>query len=267
MSNELRQRCCAALLEGARQVCNGPFDRDGYLSHFEQNLIDGLPLETIFGDLAAGAGRELDGKLCAAHSSAALVVNTFGPWRIDPHALRIGGVSGFETMRFEAACPTGLGGTAPHLDLLADGELPVAIESKCTEWMAAKAAQFSASYDRLRASHGHSPWFGELEQLRLNPTRFRYVDAAQLVKHALGLLACFGERRVELIYLYWEPRNHGDWPECRLHREEADDLASRMAHANICLIPMSYHELWAEWERGEPPAHLPLLRLRYDRDA
>ncbi len=266
MSNDLRQCSYAALLAGARQACVAPFDQLGYLSRYDQNLIDGLPLESIVFDFAAGAGKELHGKLCAAHSSAALAVNTFGPWRGDPRALRIGGVTGFESMRFEATCPTGLGGTPPHLDLLADGDLPVAIESKCTEWMEPRPAQFSASYDRLRASHGHSLWFTQIERLRLNPTCYRYVDAAQLVKHALGLLACFGERTVQLIYLYWEPRNRADWPECRMHREEAVDLASRVARSNIRLVPMSYHDLWAEWNCSEPPPHLALLRLRYDRE-
>jgi hypothetical protein len=266
MSHELRQLSYAALAAGARQACIAPCDHTGYFSSFDQNLIDGLPLESIVGDLASGAGKELDGKLCAAHSSAALVVNTFGPWRRDPRMLRIGGVTGFETMRFEARCPTGLGGTPPHLDLLAYGDSPVAIESKCTEWMEPKPAQFSASYDRLRATHGHSPWFAQIEQLRMNPTRYQYVDAAQLVKHALGLMSCFGERTVRLIYLYWEPRNRADWPECRTHREEAEDLASRAAGSSISLIPMSYHDLWAEWDRPNPPAHPALLRLRYDRE-
>ena len=266
MSHGLKQRSYTALLAGARQVCSAPFDQLGYVSRYEQNLIGGLPLVSIVDDFAAGAGKELDGKLCAAHSSAALAVNTFGPWRSDPGGLRFGSVTGFETIRFEATCPTGLGGTPPHLDLLAYGELPVAIESKCTEWMEPRPARFSPSYERLRTTHGHSQWFAQIEKLRRNPNSYCYVDAAQLVKHALGLQACFGDRVVQLIYLYWEPRNHADWPECQIHREEADDLASRVVDSNIRLVPKSYQALWAEWSRLEPPAHLALLRLRYDRE-
>src|SRR5260370_2533040 len=118
-------------------------------------LMHGLPLKTIGDDLGSGAGCELDGKLRAAHSSAALAVNTFGPWREDASSLQVGEM-GFRRIRFEATCPTGLRGTPPHLDLLADGDLPVAIESKCTEWMTPQEAIFSDSYGRLDATQGHS---------------------------------------------------------------------------------------------------------------
>src|SRR5438874_8614789 len=98
----------------------------------------GLPLVEIAGDLSGGAGRELDGKLCAAHSSAALAANTFGPWRTGPQTLSLVGVTGFRSIRFEATCPTGPGGAPPRLDLFAEGEAIVAVESKCTEWMERK---------------------------------------------------------------------------------------------------------------------------------
>lgn len=224
----------------------------------------GLPLPEVAADLGSGAGCELDGKLCAAHSSAALVVNAFGMWRNKPEAFSIAGLSGFRSMRFEATCPTGLGGTPPHLDVLADGDVVAAVESKCTEWMDPKPACFSPSYDRLRVSHGHSPWYELIGQLRAEPGRYKFVDAAQLVKHALGLLTCYGAREVRLIYLYWEPRNAADWPECAGHRAEADELASLVARCSVRLYPMSYRELWEEWTNQELPPHLAYLRARYD---
>jgi hypothetical protein len=118
-----------------------------------------MPLTAIAGDFGSGAGQELDEKLCAAHSSAALVVNTFGRWRAEAASLHIAGVSGFRNIRFEMAFPTGLGGTPPHLDLFADGDSIVAVESKCTEWMDSTPALFSDSYDRLLNSLGDSVWF------------------------------------------------------------------------------------------------------------
>lgn len=39
------------------------------------------------------------------------------------------------------------------------------------------------------------------------PKRYLYLDAAQLVKHALGFARCYADRTVTLLYLYWEPRN------------------------------------------------------------
>jgi hypothetical protein len=262
----LLQRSRAALLTGARSVSGSVgYDLRGYAPRWQDNLMPGLPLAEIERDLGAGAGRELDGKLRAAHSSAALAVNAFGPWRSDPGGVSLADLTGFQTMRFEAACPTGLGGTPPHLDLLARGEGIVAVESKCTEWMTTTDARFSPSYDRLRGSHGHSLWFELVGQLRLEPRQYRFIDAAQLVKHALGLLTCYGTREVRLVYLYWEPSNAADWPECRLHRAEADDLADRVKGSSVRLFPLSYNELWSQWATLRTPSHVPYLQARYHR--
>lgn len=261
------KRSYTALLAGAREVSPASqYDVQGYASDWRQNILEGLALPEIVADFSRGAGRELDGKLRAAHSSAALAVNTFGAWRTDPSLLRLKNRTGFSGMTFEATCPTGLKGTPPHLDLLLDGQIPVAVESKCTEWMVAKRANFSDSYDRLQGSHGSSRWFEIIPQLRANPNRYEHLDAAQLVKHALGLINRYAQRQVELLYLYWEPRNSHDWAECGRHRSEADDLASETASSNVRLVPMSYRELWADWDRHQPPQHLARLKIRYDRD-
>jgi hypothetical protein len=268
MSRDLLKRSYVTLLEGARAGSPASnYDDLGYASCFEHNLIDGLSLAAIIGDLAAGAGSELKGKLCAAHSSAALAVNTFGPWRTDPSSLRISDVTGFRSLRFEATCPTGLSGTPPHLDVLLDGELPIGIESKCTEWMEAKRAKFSVSYDRLIGIHGLSPWFKQVQILRTDPDRYRHLDAAQLVKHALGLLSLYGSRKAQLLYIYWEPNNAQVWPECLRHRREIDDLIHQVSQSDIKLSAMSYGELWEHWDNHEPIPHLPKLRIRYDRSA
>jgi hypothetical protein len=75
----------------------------------------------------------------------------------------------------------------------------------------------------------------------------------------------YGSRRVNLVYLYWEPRNAEAWDDCRVHRSEAEDFALRVADSNIRLIPMTYKELWDEWETVQPTLHLAYLRARYDR--
>ncbi len=138
---DLRRRSYAALVAGAREAHPEiEYDAKGYTCQWQENVLDGMPITAIADDFGSGAGRELDEKLCAAHSSAALVVNTFGRWRAEPESLRIAGVSGFRNIRFEMTFPTGLGGTPPHLDLFADGDSIVAVESKCTEWMDSKPA-------------------------------------------------------------------------------------------------------------------------------
>jgi hypothetical protein len=265
MSGSLLDCSHSALLAGAQKVSPPVhYNQNGYAPSWKDNLMNGLPLTEIVHDLSGGAGHELDSKLCAAHSSAALVANTFGPWRTAPALLVLGGITGFRSVCFEATCPTGMGGTPPHLDLLAEGDLPVAVESKCTEWMEPKSATFSDSYNHLRSSHGDSPWFGQMLQLREEPKRYRFLDAAQLVKHAFGLLTRYKAREVRLVYLYWEPRNSEDWEECHEHRAEAKDIAGKVERSPVRLIPMCYSELWAEWERRSITDHLRYLRTRYD---
>lgn len=256
------------LLAGARASAPGvEYDAKGYAVCWQKNLARDLPLLEIAGDFAMGAGRELDSKLCAAHSSAALVINTFGSWRTDPTSFRFGDLSGFRALRFETTCPIWLGRTPPHLDVLAEGDAMLAIESKCTEWLNRKAPTFSNSYDHLRKSCGFSPWFQQIDELRAQPDRYRYLDAAQLVKHALGLMGKYGTREVRLIYLYWEPRNSEGWEECRLHSVEAQDLASRVCGSTVRLVPMSYADLFNTWTHAGAPPHAPYLRMRYVRDA
>jgi hypothetical protein len=177
----LCEQSCAALHQGARGVGRAVYDERGYAPTWTDNLLRGLPLDVIRADFAAAAGQELNDKFRAAYSSAALVVNTFGCWREHPETLAIAGLSGFRKLRFEAQLPTGLQGKPPHLDVLAEGgETILAIESKCTEWIAGKPAKFSVSYDSLEARLGHTKWFNEMQQLRRTPRRYSFLDAAQL---------------------------------------------------------------------------------------
>lgn len=254
-----------ALLAGAERVSAIQYDAQGYAASWKDNLNAGLPLSEIERDFGSGAGHELDRKLRAAHSSAALVVNTFGPWRPRPSSLAIGGVTGFHSMCFEGTCPIWPQSTPPHLDLIAQkADLLVAVESKCTEWMTPKRASFAPVYEELKPSTSESNWTPWFEQmLRLRGT-YQLFDSAQIIKHAFGLLSCHKNRSVRLIYLYWEPRNGEDWPECREHREQADDLAHKVKCSTVRLTPMSYSELWEDWQRHTPPSHLDYLRTRYD---
>ncbi|MCA9054385.1 MAG: hypothetical protein KDA75_11140, partial [Planctomycetaceae bacterium] len=95
----------------------GTVDPAGYVARPEDNLIHGVCLREFEGDYLTGAGNELRTKFCAVHSSAALVANTFGPFRLRPDRVCIDGLGGFSTLQFEWQCPTGLRGTPPNLDV------------------------------------------------------------------------------------------------------------------------------------------------------
>lgn len=225
----------------------------------------------IENDLRCGAGKELEKKFRSPHSSSALVVNTFGPWRTKPDSLNLVGQTGFRSLKFEAVCPVWKNRkyiTHPHLDVLLEGDSLLAIESKCTEWMKPKTAELSDSYDDLKPQPDDrkspfAPWFDEMKRLREKPGSYQYLDAAQLIKHAFGLLRHFEMRKVLLVYLYWEPRNRGDWLECGEHRKEADSLARKVAESCVELLPLSYSQLWHE-NGPFRPEHLAYLRTRYD---
>ncbi len=253
------------LLEGATLANPGTtFDSRGYVSHWRQNLYSDAPFSQIEDDLSAGAGQELLSKFLAAHSSSALAVNTFAVTRLQPELLFELEASTFDTVRFEAACPTGLNGTPPHLDVLALGESVLGIESKCTEWLTSKMAKFSDSYLTLRQLT-HTSWFAHMLELRRQPTRYRFLDAAQLIKHAFGLRTTYPDRPVKLLYLYWEPANATQWPECELHRAEIAAFADAISSDRVVFQSLSYSELWQRWGSNQP--QWSYLQTRYAREA
>ena len=90
---------------------------DGYAVTLESNLL--YPMSpAIKAAFATGAGRELDSKMRARHSSSALALNTFSPWLDHPEHLELVGVRSFKEIAFEKEYPTGLRGRQPHLDLV-----------------------------------------------------------------------------------------------------------------------------------------------------
>lgn len=265
---QILERAKTQLLEAAtRAKSRAQFDAAGYAWKLEDNLVDGVSQELFEADYRAGAGRELDGKMRAAHSSAALVVNTFARWRQSPSLLFLANVTGFSSLRFEVVFPTGLGGTPPHLDLVAYGPALIAVESKCLEYLTPKTPVFSRSYDTITDARSDSPWFGLIDLLRRDRIRYRYLDVAQLVKHALGLMRTPFIEDVTLLYLYWEPLNHTDFEEFQLHRKEIASLQMLLEGAKPLLRSLTYAEVWEDWlKRSKEESlktHVDRLRERY----
>jgi hypothetical protein len=208
----------------------------------------------------------------APHSSSALTVNMFGRWHRDPTSLCILDQTGFESMRFERPCSTGLGGTAPHLDVLAvSRDAVVAVESKCLEYLQVKRAFFSPSYVTISDARANSVFFKLLQRLRENGEEFRRLDVAQLVKRYLGLSKCWPGKRLTLLYAYWEPRNASEFEEFVEHRKEIAKFCELVrVESNFTFRATCHRELWAEWETANTPEWLGNqvlgLRQRYDRE-
>jgi hypothetical protein len=252
-------------------------DEAGYVADFEQALLEELSPEArteIRRSLEGKGGSELiprDGappKFYAAHSSACLAANAFGPFLGHRTRLLFGPREIEGMAQLERECPTGLRGTPPTLDLLVEGDdVVLAVESKCIEPFGPHPARFSDSYDALVGRMG-AGWRAEYEALRSDELRFRFLDAAQLVKHYLGLRNTFPQHRVILVYLYWTPTNASALSVCRIHREEATSFAGRVSDHRVSLVPMTYSDLWRRWQEagGQLSRHAALLKQRYEVD-
>lgn len=246
-------------------------DDRGYVHRFSENLLPGVRPEDFEADLRNGDGHELQGKFRAVHSSTALAVNVFAPFRTRLQELDLPGSGPFTGLEFERKCPNELNGNSPNLDVLLQGpEEVVGMESKLAEPMKSTKAEFSPQYrERLRDRLGSSAWFLEMCRLEEDPKRYRFLDAAQLVKHAFGLVHTFPGRNVKLLYLFWEPRNSGDHPFFAEHRRQVAEFARSVRKSSPAFDAMSHGELWRNWSTAASPwlsAHIRNLRARYQFD-
>jgi len=223
--------------------------------------------------LAGKGGSELkprsDGrtKFFAAHSSAALAANCFGPFLGANASVPIAGQTYTGATELEKQCATGLGGTPPTLDFVVEGDQTVlGVESKCTEVLSEREATFSDRYESV-IDTAHKSWSKEYKRLRDNPHRYRHLDAAQLVKHYLGLRTAYPKRRITLLYLYWRPTNADAFAPYAIHEAEVEEFARRVADPRLRFLAMTYDELWDQWSKIRQPtwlkAHVKQLRRRY----
>jgi hypothetical protein len=201
----------------------------------------------------------------AAWSSTALVCSAFAPWHADPGALRVGPLGGFTDVRLEERLHIPHGGGTPNLDvaLPAPGGF-TGIESKLTEHLAPlRARAWPPAYRRpamaAALAGGWAEVFADLLDGRWAP---RYLDVAQLVRHALSLQRTDGD--AHLVLLFWEPQDGGALPEVAEHRAEVAELLARLGDdARPRLHALSYAELLDAWAPVRPD-HVAALRARYE---
>ncbi len=258
----------------------------GYVKNFQDNLLTSVRIEDFIDNILSGAGNELESKFPAIYSSAALVINSFAPFRS-----QIGGLSfpppllsnkKFHNLEFEKKFYTGLKGTPPHVDVLLnwEGSKIVAIESKFTEILHKKSnTKITATYfdDAPRVWKG-SIYHDELIRIRDGLANYQYLDATQLIKHTFGLMNTylknpeFQEQKVTLLYLYWEPENIDPLtgPLKEVYNIHADELIKFKTVTSSASMPtfesMSYSKLWNHWERTVPnklKSHVIELKKRY----
>ncbi len=136
------------------------------------------------------------------------------------------------------------------------------------QYLTPRVAAFSHAYERDDVlALMEDAWRSQLDQLRADLTLYEFLDAAQLVKHYLGLRRRHRDA-FTLLYLYWEPTNADAHGAFAAHREEVAGFAEAVGGPGRRFVSMSYSELWDSWEEQGSPAwlgeHVANLRVRYD---
>ena len=224
-------------------------------------FLPGVDTVHVTERLRLAGGKEIEsGKLSSPESSAALAVNTFGWFISRPHELPPFPGLSFDTppllvdVEFCARFPWS-GGRHPWLDAVVETpDMIIGVESKRYEpFRDRKHASLSEAYDRPVWGDQMGPYEMMRDRLRKDPTAFRYLDAAQLVKHAFGLVT-EGVRRQKsaaLVYLYAEPSELAGKPipqvALEAHRTEIAKFHSEVVGAAVGFHAISYREWLESW--------------------
>ena len=262
---------------------NGAAERHGYADDMARRaapptFLPGIPEDLVRLALASAGGNEIEsGKLDSPESSAALAVNAFG-WFIErpadlppfPPLTDINWPATHVAIERQMRFPW-RGGRHPWLDAAIETEAHlIGVESKRFEpFRDRKTVSLSDAYDRDVWGDRMGPFAAMRDALRAGATAFIHLDAAQLVKHAFGLVT-EGRRRGKtpiLLYLYAEPVRRGDTvvsAESRgRHRAEVAAFASAVAGAEVRFAGCSYRE-WLDGWVGDARQHAGALLARFE---
>jgi hypothetical protein len=239
------------------------------LTRDDGNLLPYLDREAIEMAYGAAPGSEItSGKFLRPESSAALAANAFGPFFAD--AALLPPLVGVDPAGWPALTVTPerilrfpwRGGRHPCLDIVVDTSSSLyGVESKRYEPFRSKpkASPLSDAYFRPVWGQAMGGYQGIRDDIRDGRTPFRHLDAPQLIKHALGLLAA-GQRlgqSATLIYLFAEP---DAWPDGRPvprvaiedHRREIQIFADRVQADAVKFVSISYRVLLGQWRSANP---------------
>lgn len=240
-------------------------------------LLPGVPEDLVHAALAVAGGNEIEGgKLDSQESSAALAVNAFGWFLERPADLPpfppladldwpAHRVDVERQMRFPWR-----GGRHPWLDAAIETATHlIGVESKRFEpFRDTKTVNLSDAYDRDVWGDGMKPFTAMRDALRGGDIALTYLDAAQLVKHAFGLVTegnRVGKKPV-LLYLYAEPTMRGTsaiTPDTLArHRAEIARFDTAVAGAAVRFAACSYLEWLAGWT-GNARHHADALVERF----
>lgn len=231
------------------------------------SFLPGVPAPYVLKRLAKADGHELSSrKLRSEESSAALAVNAFGwfherPERLPPFSM-FGKIISRPTVVEVEYCARfpWTGGRHPWLDAFAEtSEAIIGVESKRFEpYRDAKTVALSDAYNRPVWHDRMGPFEVMRDNLRSGIEHFELLDAAQLVKHAFGLVT-EGRRKEKqpfLVYLFAEPGELGGQQigddRKRKHRAEIARFAAAVNGAEVGFGAISYREWLDSWSGLDP---------------
>lgn len=227
-----------------------------------------MPVNHILDRLAKAGGNEVEsGKLASIESSAALAVNTFGwfverPDYLPPFpGLEADFPAKLVDVEYCARFPWS-GGRHPWLDAVVETRSHlIGIESKRFEpFRDKKTVLLAEAYDRPVWGNNMAPYEQMRDALRSGAERYDYLDGAQLVKHAFGLVTDSARKGKEpiLVYLFAEPAHLHGKPIASKdfigHREEIERFSRLVAGAAVRFHALSYREWLATWPLSGPIA-------------
>lgn len=244
----------------------------------EKRFLPGVPASHILDRLAKAGGNEIEsGKLASPESSAALAVNTFGRFVECPHllppfpGLDVSFPAQLVDVEYCARFPWS-GGRHPWLDAVVEtASHLVGVESKRFEpFRDKKTPSLAEAYNRPVWGDHMAPYERMRDALRSGAECFEYLDGAQLVKHAFGLVTD-GLRKGKLpvlVYLFAEPAelNGNPIPATAFagHRKEISRFAQLVADATVKFHALSYREWFETWPQDGPvAAHAAALVRRF----
>lgn len=281
LTEQIKKKLCCSLIKQKPELTSDDFNNKGRrVNDIKMNLLPSyVSLKDFECDFCANNSNELKDNFLAPYSSSALVVNCFAPFRCRINELALPVRGNFNELQFEKICPISNQSSSnslnePHLDVLLSGETEViGIESKLTEYIQRrKSVKFSKECMELIPDEYIEKFFDEMHALIEERRKYEYLDAAQLIKHALGLTnICKGEKQITLLYIYWQPEDH-DCPEyaCHFqkHREEIEKFKEQVNGSKLNFHAISYPRLWDMWSNNSQmkpwlSEHISNLKERY----
>lgn len=260
----------------------GERGRATYTLDLNQNLFEPL-LEENQKQFDSGNGQEVLGspenpaKMQALHSSSALGVNIFQYWQKRGLIKEIASACDFcnrnstylESIVFEDKYRIDTKFVIPpNIDVVFrnNGSSPYklfAVECKFSEAYGGRAhAGLKSKYLVDKDLWTDLNSLNKLgEETNLDNKRYSYLDAAQLIKHILGLKACVGSNEFKLLYLWYDVLGN----EGAIHRAEVEDFTKIAKEDGINFHAMTYQELINILDRNYRTEHSEYIKYLTER--